>query len=219
MSALYPMPGDAVVLAGKFSIVRPGSIGILEGVVGEKRDGYGITFNYSCFRGGSHRGSMPEYVSCSGGPATILTPADELVFTGKQIVIRCWQWKDYPRGGGGEPYEVTVPVFSWKGEAPYTEVDITKKSYGWRSSPEWKKANRGYEVRLSHPSSPSMNWRAFRTVGEFLSFLRANNLKAELPDPGNGFWVLFPDKYPTPEEIVSRLDDFDPERVASTSRA
>ena len=112
----YPLPGDAVRLTGNYSVLKPGSIGIIGGIVGKPREGYDITFNASAFRGKSSHGPGPEYVSCSGGPGTIVTPAWKLVPTNEKINMEFWRWKDrYARKGNGETFMMFVPVFHWDG--------------------------------------------------------------------------------------------------------
>ena len=68
-----PMPGDAVILTGEVSLCLKGDFGIINGVVGEARDEYEVTFRPYCgraFRGSDYAWSKgPEYVTVSGGPA------------------------------------------------------------------------------------------------------------------------------------------------------
>jgi len=114
---LSPMPGDAVVLTGEFSIAKPGDLGILDGKVGAPEEEYSIIFNCE---GKAHR----DYkVSCSGGPGTIATPTTELIYTGEYIDFVFWRWKDRPRKDGGEPYTLHVPLWIWRGESK--DVDLT----------------------------------------------------------------------------------------------
>jgi len=115
----YPLPGDAVRLIGNYPGVgeSPGAIGIIGGVVGKPRENYDITFNASAFRGKSSRiGPGPEYVSCSGGPGTIATPAWKLVPTNGKVLVTFWRWRNYPGKGNGESFHLFVPVFHWDGK-------------------------------------------------------------------------------------------------------
>lgn len=114
---LKPMPGDAVRLTGGFMFAKPGAIGIIGGIVGQFEEDLHICFAYSAFRGGPYGGAIGrDYVSCSGGPATIATPVEELVYTGETMPISFWRWKDAPRAGGGVHYTLEVPVWDWKGK-------------------------------------------------------------------------------------------------------
>lgn len=113
----FPQGGDAVRLTApwRWGMLEPGKIGIIDGEVGKDiTDFVRITFNFSCFRGKSSAYSNgPEFVSCSGGPATIATPVTDLKPTGETIEIIAWKWKGLPRAGGGENYRVEVPVWEW----------------------------------------------------------------------------------------------------------
>lgn len=112
---LVPMPGDAVILRGRYTGIRPGSVGIINGVVGEARDEYLVTWNLyggGAFRGPSFRGSMGrETVSASGGPVPWVR-AIELRPAGRHVA-RFWRWRDLPRAGGGEEYELEVNLWEW----------------------------------------------------------------------------------------------------------
>jgi hypothetical protein len=123
-----PQAGDAVRLikpeTGWWSTgVEDGAIGIIDGVVGEELgpdDERSITFNYSAFRGKNNAYSTgPEYVECSGGPASIGTRIGDLRPTEETMTVNFWRWKDMPRGGGGEHYTLDVPLWEW---APDTKV-------------------------------------------------------------------------------------------------
>lgn len=114
--------GDAVRLTREWSIAKAGEIGIIGGRTDECQTDLHITFNASCFRGrssGYAPAAEPEYVSCSGGPATISTPVSRLRAPGPGLAAfvrrRFWQWKDLPRGGGGFDYELDVPLWEWDG--------------------------------------------------------------------------------------------------------
>jgi len=112
----HPLPGHAVRLTAPWSILKPGKIGILEGLVGVPHDDFSIIFNViGAFRGGPTGKDPDEYVSCSGGPGTISTPADQLTPTDETVTLWFWRWRDLPRAGGGEPYQLTVPLWEWSG--------------------------------------------------------------------------------------------------------
>lgn len=111
-----PMPGDAVRLTAPYSITKPGSIGIIGGVVGRYYPTQGITFNASAFRGRSSTYSEgPMVVSCSGGPGTIGTNMSRLKPTTETIMFTFWHWKDTPRAGGGTEYQLEIPQWEWDG--------------------------------------------------------------------------------------------------------
>lgn len=111
-----PMPGDAVRLSGTWCGLEAGKIGVLGGVVGHPTDDYSITFNASTFRGSRCSSKGVHIVSCSGGPATIWTPASELKPTDEKVTIRCWHWrKNFPGAHRGVSYLVEVPVWEWAG--------------------------------------------------------------------------------------------------------
>jgi hypothetical protein len=104
----YPQAGDVVRLTAEWpwagSLVKVGTYGVIEGCVGEKYDDLGVTWNYSAHRGWSCCGSpmvdlrskhflalekeWKEYVSCSGGPATIALPTKLLRPTDETELIR-----------------------------------------------------------------------------------------------------------------------------------
>jgi hypothetical protein len=87
--------------------VRLGSVGVIDGMVGEDLDDASITFNARTFRDDSH-------VSCSGGPATIRTAVAELRPTEETVTLNVWHWNRYgPGAGNGECYTVTVPIWDW----------------------------------------------------------------------------------------------------------
>lgn len=117
-----PMPGDAVRIVNHgFSISKIGSIGIIQGIVGRYPEDHlaGICFAaYSLFRGKSSAYSTrPEYVSCSGGPATIATDLRTLTPTDESKTLTAWRWKSLPCANGGEQYQVTVPLWDWDPKA------------------------------------------------------------------------------------------------------
>ncbi len=111
-----PEAGHAVRLEAPWSCLPPGKTGIIEGVVGQPQDGVSITFNYSAFRGPASRYSadLTPNVSCSGGPGTIYTPAEELFATGEYMEIGFWRWRDSPKADGGEAYHLLVPIWGWR---------------------------------------------------------------------------------------------------------
>ena len=115
-----PQAGHAVRLKTpwRWGMLDAGEIGILDGMVGEDiNDLARITFGCrgQAFRGngGGPTSKRPLYVSCSGGPGTIGTPVEELVWTGETVVFEFWRWQDYPRADGGVPYKLAVPVWEW----------------------------------------------------------------------------------------------------------
>ena len=112
----YPMPGDAVCVTDGWDLLGSGQIGIISGIVGKPREYYDITFNASAFRGKNCPIECYEYVSCSGGPGTIATPAWKLRPTNEKISRQFWGWKDFPRRDGGVRFYMEVPLFEWDGK-------------------------------------------------------------------------------------------------------
>jgi hypothetical protein len=129
----YPTAGDAVRLTGEWFGCKPGQIGILGGRVGYQHEDFSITFNCN---GQAHRGwssdggpviplndpkftktdGWSECVSCSGGPATIWTPAAKLTPTTDFHTQSFWCWRSLPEAHSGVHYSVTVPVWEWDGK-------------------------------------------------------------------------------------------------------
>jgi hypothetical protein len=108
--AEQPQAGDAVHLDGTWTWggLDLGAIGVIEGVIGQRRPELEITFNASTFRD-------DHIVSCSGGPGSIATPASELHPTGETVELRVWRFKDGHREAhNDEHYTVTVPLWSWR---------------------------------------------------------------------------------------------------------
>lgn len=104
-----PMPGDAVRLTKRYHGADQGEIGIIGGMIGEPKDHYNITFKYSAYRD-------DQYVSCSGGPGTIATPASKLKPTGLTTKVWFWKFKDGIReANNDEIYYMYVPVWEWDG--------------------------------------------------------------------------------------------------------
>src|ERR1051325_7830748 len=92
-----PMPGDAVKLTGPFSVARPGAVGVVGGILGETPEDLHIVFGImGAFRGASFGRAPDRYVSVSGGPGTIATPAHRLRPTETLEKVRFWRWKDFP---------------------------------------------------------------------------------------------------------------------------
>ncbi len=120
-----PMPGDGVILNYSTFCVGPSAFGVLEGMVGELRDEYLLTFNASVFRDGS--------VSCSGGPG-IYIPANRLWLIGEMDAV-FWKWENGCAGAEkGREYELTVPLwlydtreYSWLGNPEEVHWAITEK--------------------------------------------------------------------------------------------
>lgn len=104
-----PMAGDAVFLTKPWWTAPAGKMGIIGGRIGYEDDFLHITFSASAFRDERYG------VSCSGGPATISTPAFLLTPTDRFTTVDFWRWKDTPRAGGGSYYKLSVPVWEWDG--------------------------------------------------------------------------------------------------------
>lgn len=77
--------------------------------IAEKGDHFDITFNYSAYK---KQGSL--YVSASGGPGSISTPFECLRFTGYEIEITFWQFKDgYAKADNSKYYKEYVPLYEF----------------------------------------------------------------------------------------------------------
>ena len=133
---LYPQAGDVVRLTGCWpwagSLIKLGSLGVINGIVGARQKRLEVTWNFSAFRGFSMYGS-PErdfrsdlgkyaptdstvFVSASGGPGTIALPAGLLKLTDEFVEIGCWCWRTMPRKDGGYYYKVKCRVWEWTGK-------------------------------------------------------------------------------------------------------
>lgn len=93
-----PMPGDAVMFVGEqFDVLlRPNAIGIIQGVVGQKKAEYIVIFNCqgSAFRGKPNAYSNGnESASCSGGPGYYIESAF-LICSSKTLEFTFWRWQD-----------------------------------------------------------------------------------------------------------------------------
>ena len=106
--------GDAVRLAASWpwgeagGSLKVGDIGVIDGPTAQDILGGSITFNATTHR---EDGGV---TSCSGGPATIWTPAYELRPTGETHELRVWRWKDgHPGQGRGVDYLAEVPLWDW----------------------------------------------------------------------------------------------------------
>ncbi len=99
----YPMPGDlARIKNSKDVLIKDGSYGVIEGIIGDRRDEYLVCFNaYSTFKDTS--------VSSSGGPAYMIKVSD-LVATSETKEWFFWKWRDRPRASGGVPFGETCKV-------------------------------------------------------------------------------------------------------------
>jgi hypothetical protein len=98
------MPGDLAKISNSTdSLIKDDSYGVIEGIIGERRDAYLVCFNaYSTYR--------EDVVSSSGGPAFMIK-ADILEDANESIDWTFWKWKDRPRAGGGAPYRVNCRVW------------------------------------------------------------------------------------------------------------
>jgi len=105
-----PMPGDLIrVVASDDSLIKVGSYGVVNGVVGQPRSVCQVTFNYS---DPYHDG---EVVTASGGPVRNIK-ASNLKYVGKKS-LRVWKFGAYVGAGGGVNRQITVNVF---------EVDLNR---------------------------------------------------------------------------------------------
>jgi hypothetical protein len=120
MGKRVPMPGDAVrwdVPPGRSQLIKPGAIGIIDGMLGEPKECYLVTWNCqgTCYRG--ELGEERAYVSASGGPACYVL-ADRMKPTGKTVRFRFWRWKNpkLPAAHAGVDYQLEVPLWSWSAD-------------------------------------------------------------------------------------------------------
>lgn len=108
-----PRGGDAVRLAQPWAwagdMVKLGATGVLDGHVDRESDGGMITFHPS-----THRDRKSGWVSCSGGPATIHTPAAELRPTTDTTVLSAWDWgRNVFSADKSVSYFARVRVWDW----------------------------------------------------------------------------------------------------------
>jgi hypothetical protein len=105
-TAIHPMPGDLVrIINSKDCLINEGSFGVIEGIVGQRRDEYLVCFNaYSTFK--------EDSVSSSGGPAYMIKTSD-LVATQGTREWYFWKWRDFPRAGGGVPFGETCRIWDF----------------------------------------------------------------------------------------------------------
>ena len=105
-SHIRPMAGDLVrVTATDDVLIKVGSYGVINGVVGKRKSFYSVTFNYTT----PYRDD--EIVSASGGPVRGIK-ASRMKPTGERKTHRFWRFKhDMPTAGGGVERSITVNVF------------------------------------------------------------------------------------------------------------
>lgn len=103
----YPMPGDFVRVEETDDIlIKVGSLGLIEGHEGVKKDVYSVTFNY--VRAWWNKDGI---IDASGGPVRMIKASD-MKYTGEKIDHQFWFFPGLPRAGGGETVMKTVNVFS-----------------------------------------------------------------------------------------------------------
>lgn len=112
-----PQAGHAVRITGSRDVlVKEGSIGIVEGIVGLENapdDEILVTFNFRAFRG-STIGLERTSCSASGGPAYYLK-AGSLTPTNETVTVTFWRWKDgWPGRDNGEEYTLDVPLWEYQ---------------------------------------------------------------------------------------------------------
>lgn len=106
-NSLVPMPGDLVRITNSTDdLVPDGTLGVIEGKVGQVMDCYLVTFRFF---------PLPflddTHCIASGGPAFIILSRD-LVPAGSQSAL-FWKWKNLPREGGGDHYRKEANVFEY----------------------------------------------------------------------------------------------------------
>jgi len=104
-----PLPGDAVLIINTDdSLIEEESIGIIEGMVGEKRPEYLV-----CFNARTHWQDETGVVSCSGGPGFYIE-ASKLKPTGKKVEINTWYFPNNFWGAHlGEDKKRRVNLFKY----------------------------------------------------------------------------------------------------------
>ena len=133
----YPQAGDVVLLTDEWpwagSLCKVGTYGVIGGCIGEQYDDLSVTWNYSAHRGWSSCGARMidlrskhfltnmdkewrEYVSCSGGPATIALPTKVLRPTDDRRWTRYWCWLSLPKAHTAVYFNMEVPVWTWDGK-------------------------------------------------------------------------------------------------------
>ncbi|MGB8216284.1 MAG: hypothetical protein WCE94_03190 [Candidatus Methanoperedens sp.] len=100
----YPMPGDLAKISNSHDcLINNRSYGVIEGIIGSKKDEYLVCFNaYSTYR--------DDTVSASGGPAYMINASD-LMESAESVEWTFWKWKDRPRADGGVPYRTNCRVW------------------------------------------------------------------------------------------------------------
>ena len=105
-----PLPGDHVrFLSDTDSLISFGSLGVIDGLIDEKRDEYLVTFNPY----GGHGYRDDNYVATSGGPA-FYVPIAKMILTGRVEMRSFWRWMSYPCANGGYTYRAPVRVWDYK---------------------------------------------------------------------------------------------------------
>ncbi|CAG0970895.1 MAG: hypothetical protein OIN86_10195 [Candidatus Methanoperedens sp.] len=105
-TSTYPMPGELVrIINSKDCLIKEGSFGVIEGIVGQRRDEYLVCFNaYSTFK--------EDSVSSSGGPAYMIKTSDLVAAVGTKEWY-FWKWKDLPRADGGVQFSETCRIWDF----------------------------------------------------------------------------------------------------------
>lgn len=171
----YPMPGDAIMLdvGCECTGVKPGTVAVLEGRIGQCRDEYMACFSASAFNDG-------QCVNCSGGPVPYVSP-EQLVATGEMITVQFWRWKDGMAGAHrGEYYQKEVPLWKWQPGGYRDQADKALATYRfWSDSLYVREAQRasailGYPV-VERPRPINIRGflpnRAPESLGEFVVWL------------------------------------------------
>ncbi|MBP7526771.1 MAG: hypothetical protein KA801_02535 [Syntrophorhabdaceae bacterium] len=106
-NSLVPMPGGLVRITNSTDdLVPDGTLGVIEGKVGQVMNCCLVTFRFSPapFLDDTH-------CTASGGPAFIILSRD-LVPVGSQPAL-FWKWKGLPCEGGGDYYRKEANVFEY----------------------------------------------------------------------------------------------------------
>jgi hypothetical protein len=90
-----------------YGMLKPFSIGIVEGNTKSESGSVSVTFNSHSFKGDNS-------CSASGGPSIYGVPLRCFRDTGEDRLMSFWKWgSGGPGAGNGVEYSENVPVFEW----------------------------------------------------------------------------------------------------------
>lgn len=109
-----PMPGDAVVLTCDFGEIPKGSVGVLEGTVGQPLKTYIAVFGGTYFRGFQEHPELGAPFVIGFGEFSPYVHVGELVATDSTWKI-CFHEQMQTMFLGGRKNEIEVPLWKWRG--------------------------------------------------------------------------------------------------------